>query len=43
MYTPVFFIAKTDFNAKSGPNEVIFIPGGVSEDQLNEAVTKMGS
>lgn len=43
IYTPVFFVAKTNVNANSGPNAVIFIPGGVGEEQLNEAITKIGS
>lgn len=43
IFTPVFFIAKTNVNAKSGPNSVIFIPGGVSEDQLNDVISKIGS
>ncbi|HEX2549217.1 MAG TPA: DsbA family protein, partial [Gammaproteobacteria bacterium] len=43
MFTPVFFIAKTNINSSAGPNAVVFIPGGVTEDQLNEAITKIGS
>lgn len=43
IYTPVFFIAKSNINAKSSPDDVIFIPGGVGEDQLNAAITKIGS
>ena len=43
IYTPVFFIAKTDVNAKSGPNAVVFIPGGVTEDQINDAISKLGT
>lgn len=43
IYTPVFFVAKTNVNSSAGPNAVIFIPGGVGEDQLNEAITKISS
>lgn len=43
IYTPVFFVAKSGVNANSGPNAVIFIPGGVGEDQLNDAIQKVGS
>ena len=43
MFTPVFFIAKTSINTNSSPDEVIFIPGAMSEDKLNEAIQKLGS
>jgi len=43
MFTPVFFIAKSDINAKSNPDSVIFIPGGVDIEQLNQAIAKMNS
>lgn len=43
IYTPVFFIAKTNVKTNAGSNAVIFIPGGVAIDQLNDAVSKIGS
>jgi len=43
IYTPVFFVAKSNINPSSGADAVIFIPGGVSEDQLNTAISKMAS
>ncbi len=43
MFTPVFFIAKSDINAKSKADEVVFIPGGVDIEQLNQAIAKLSS
>ncbi len=43
MFTPVFFIAKTNVSPSADPSAVIFIPGGVSEAQLNDAIAKIGS
>lgn len=43
MFTPVFFIAKTNISPSASADAVIFIPGGVSEEQLNEAIAKIGS
>lgn len=41
MWTPVFFIAPSNVTTKAGPNEVIFIPGGVDEKQLADAIGKL--
>jgi protein-disulfide isomerase len=41
MWTPVFFIAPSNVTSKAGPEAVIFIPGGVNEQQLNEAIKKV--
>jgi protein-disulfide isomerase len=41
MWTPVFFIAPSNVTAKSGPEAVIFIPGGVDQKQLAEAIKKI--
>jgi protein-disulfide isomerase len=43
MFTPVFFIAKSDINSKSSPDSVVFIPGGVDIEQLNQAIAKLSS
>ena len=43
MGTPALFIAKSNVNKDStGPNAVIFIPGQVNVDQLQDAVSKVG-
>jgi protein-disulfide isomerase len=41
MWTPVFFIAPSNVSASSGADAVIFIPGGVNEQQLAEAIKKL--
>lgn len=43
IYTPVFFIAKTNLSTSANPNEIIFIPGGIDQEQLNKAISKMSS
>lgn len=43
MFTPVFFIAKSNINTKSNADAVVFIPGGVDVEQLNQAISKMSS
>ncbi len=43
MFTPVFFIAKSNVNSKSSPDAIVFIPGGVEIDQLNQAIAKLSS
>jgi protein-disulfide isomerase len=40
MWTPVFFIAPSNVTTQAGANAVIFIPGGVDEKQLSDAITK---
>lgn len=41
MWTPVFFIASSNISSQAGPDAVIFIPGGVDEKQLSDAITKV--
>ncbi len=42
MFTPVFFIAKSDVSNTSKPEKIAFIPGQVSAPQLTEVVEKIG-
>lgn len=41
MGTPALFVAKSDVSKDSGPKAVIFIPGQVNQDQLQEAIGKV--
>lgn len=41
MWTPIFFVAKTDVSNKSKPTDIIFIPGRVEASQLSDAIEKM--
>jgi protein-disulfide isomerase len=41
MWTPVFFIAPSNVTTQAGPEAVVFIPGGVDEKQLTEAIDKI--
>ncbi|MDA8561947.1 DsbA family protein [Gammaproteobacteria bacterium] len=43
MFTPVFFIAKTSIDSNASSEDIIFIPGGVSLEQLNKFINKLGS
>lgn len=43
MYTPVFFVAKTDIKTNAKPDEVAFIPGGIDGDRLNSIIKGIGS
>ncbi len=42
MFTPVFFIAKSDVNSNTKPEAIAFIPGQVSSAQLAEVLKKIG-
>lgn len=41
MWTPIFFIAKTDVNNSAKPQQIIFIPGRVESAQLLDAISKI--
>lgn len=41
MGTPALFVAKSDVNKDSGPKAVVFIPGQVNQDQLQEVIGKI--
>lgn len=42
MFTPVFFIAKSDVTTSAKPDSIIFIPGQVSAAQLTDVIKKIG-
>lgn len=39
--TPAVFVAKTNVSKSSDPTEIIFIPGQVTQDQLQEMIKKV--
>lgn len=43
MFTPVFFIAKSDVSTTSKPEAFVFIPGQVSAEQLADVLKKIGA
>ncbi len=42
MFTPVFFIAKSNVSTSTTPGGIVFIPGQVSAAQLTEILKKIG-
>ncbi len=43
MYTPVFFVGKTNVTSKADPEDITFVPGGIDESRLNSIVKSMSS
>lgn len=41
IWTPIFFIAKTNATAHSKPNAIVFVPGRVDEGKLKEVIEKI--
>ncbi len=42
MFTPVFFIAKSDVSTSTKPEAIAFIPGQITAAQLNDVLKKIG-
>lgn len=43
MFTPVFFIAKSDVSTTTKPEAIAFVPGQISAEQLADVLKKIGA